>query len=173
MSHITKVRTTLTNKLILRETLESLGLNWSELKQDESNIQGSTNNKSDIEDLENSGFKFLNSKISENKKQSNNGTNNLKKNPRIDFVVAQENGGSNIIFLWNGESYEIGVDFTHWQQKNSATFFVTRIEQEYALNLLKATAENLGLETEIQNSVRATNEHEKTYTLVCKGWQES
>jgi len=157
MSHVTKVRTTLTNKVILRETLSKLGLNWSEVEN--SRIYASDMNG-------NSNFGMISGK--KTKIENERKKINLKKNPRIDFMVAQENGDSNIIFLWNGDAYEIGVDFNHWSQKSSATFFVQQIEQEYALNLLKATAENLGLETDIQIDDTIS---EKSYKLVCKGWQ--
>jgi hypothetical protein len=111
--------------------------------------------------------------------QGSSPTLDLKKNPRIDFIIPQENG-SNITFLWTGKNYEIGLDVSKWQQSTSISSFMSRVEQTYATILLTTSAENAGFNlsasNEITNSPVMTNKsvnninEEKKINLVCQGW---
>ena len=111
--------------------------------------------------------------------QGSSPTLDFKKNPRIDFIIPQENG-SNITFLWTGKNYEIGLDVSKWQQSTSISSFMSRVEQTYATILLTTSAENAGFNlsasNEITNSPVMTNKsvnninEEKNINLVCQGW---
>ena len=91
----------------------------------------------------------------------------LKKNPRLEFAILQENG-SNITFLWTGEVYEIGIDISKWQQTRSIAGFMSTIEQTYAWTLLNISAESSGFNPQTQTD--SSNVSEAKQVLVCTGW---
>lgn len=147
MSHITRIKTKLTNKFILEETLEKLNLKWKKVEVNEQQA--------------------LQSKLKDQWKGRFNKMNEDLKSPRIDFIVAQNNG-SNIAFIWTGAEYEIAMDFTHWNQSSSVNAFLLSVEQQYSVNLLMSTAENLGFEPEVKSMV--TNKGDQSCIIKCKGW---
>jgi len=150
MSHITRIKTKLTNKFILEETLDKLNLKWKKVKETEQvSLQAKLKDQCKVGSQ-------LSKKISDKLKA-----------PRIDFIVAQENG-SNIAFIWTGEEYEIAMDFTHWGQSNSVNAFLFSVEQQYSINLLMSTAEHLGFKPEVKSVV--TNNGTKDCLIKCKGW---
>ena len=100
----------------------------------------------------------------------------LKKNPRLEFAILQENG-SNITFLWTGEVYEVAVDISKWQQTRSISGFMSKVEQTYAWTLLNTSVSNSGFNTttekvnsELGSEIIDTKRTEKSRVLVCKGW---
>ena len=143
MSHITRLKTSITKRFILKEALMNLGLPWTEFdhKNDEPIAKG---------------------------------------NPRLEFVILQENG-SNITFLWNGTEYEVGIDISQWQQTRSIAGFMSAVEQTYAWTLLHVSADAVGFSCDEENKQMQKSTYDskakgleiienEQQVLICKGW---
>ena len=137
MSHVTALKTALTNRLVLEAALDNLNLNYSEITDAKPALSSSTS------------------------------APNSDSNREMSFVVVQPNG-SNIGFIWTGENYEVGIDFSQWQQSRSVMSFMLALEQEYAMILLMSSAKELGFQTDTEKNY--LNESTVTYKLTCKTW---
>jgi hypothetical protein len=158
MSHISTVESMLSNRFVLQETLDRLELTWIDFHPRLGLYANETISPQGINDL------------TFHTKGKNGQLNKVcpptPENPRADFMVALNSNdiSTNITFLWTGTQYVAGVDMSTWKQDFSFTSFISLIEEEYAINLIKTTAEELGFQSDLN-----VNE-DSSYTLVCNGW---
>jgi hypothetical protein len=154
MSHISTVESMLSNRFVLQDTLDRLELTWIDLHPHLGLYANQTISPTDRI-------------ISEFYPQGKNGQRQVEQMyGRADFIVALNSNdiSTNITFLWTGTQYVAGVDMSTWKQDFSFTSFISLIEEEYAINLIRTTAEELGFQSALN-----TNE-DSSYTLVCNGW---
>ena len=58
--------------------------------------------------------------------------NSKSLNKSNDLILLSKNKNNDLSFNWNGQFFELNVDYDYWNQEYSLSHFLTRIKKEYA-----------------------------------------
>ena len=95
---------------------------------------------------------------------------NFKKDPLLEtssLVWAQDKNKS-LTFNWNGEAFDLKVDFDSWNQKYSVNHFLTRISQEYTTQLLISESQKYGFKP-----VKMNEYQDGSRTISLQRWNQN
>lgn len=71
---------------------------------------------------------------------------------RVEVVIPQENG-YDIGFQWNGKEYALVADMQFWQQPWSLESFMQKVNQSYALQVVRNESSKQGFAVAEQNTL--------------------
>lgn len=91
------------------------------------------------------------------KKESFTSTTNL--------IIPQSNGYDSK-FSWNGQEYELIVDYSFWEQTYSIEDFIDRVAQQYAGEVIIGESQKIGFQP-----VKYQQNSDGSNTLVLERWK--
>jgi hypothetical protein len=59
-------------------------------------------------------------------------------------LVLSKTKNNDLSFNWNGQFFELNVDYDYWNQGYSLSHFLTRIKKEYATETIVGESQNFG-----------------------------
>lgn len=94
----------------------------------------------------------------------------VDKNSSIDEVnlVIPQSNGSNILFSWNGQEYELVIDMSYWNQPYPIEIFIDKIAQQYAGEVIIGESKKLGFQP-----VKYKQNINGSKTLILERWNET
>jgi len=84
---------------------------------------------------------------------------------RKNLVISQPNG-HDIMFIWNGQEYELVADLSFWKQPYCLNNFIDKTTQQYAKEVIIGEGQRIGFQP-----VRYTKNSDGSNTLVLERWK--
>jgi hypothetical protein len=82
----------------------------------------------------------------------------------INLIIPQSNG-YDIVFVWNGEEYELVADMSFWEQSYPLESFIEKLTQQYAIKLIIGESQKAGFQL-----IKSESNADGSNTLVLDRW---